>query len=203
MYPKALALICTLVCSTAATAQTLPQLFDVTGVETGDVLNIRATDEANAEIIGTLRRDAQSIEVVAINSSGTWGQVNSGETTGWVNLSFLEAQGVAIDGFNLPNGLFCYGTEPFWSLQNIGGRLHYDTPDAPARDLDLWSAQDSGIEGDLRRMLHFAGLGGPGTAFIYPAQCSDGMSDRAFGLAISLMTAPVAQMRSGCCTLSR
>lgn len=203
MKPKALALICALLCGTAATAQTLPQLYDVTGVEAGDVLNIRATASASAEIIGTLARDAQRVEVVAVNDAGTWGQVNTVESSGWVNLRYMAERGVHIDHFNLPDGLFCMGTEPFWSAQNTGGRLHYDTPDAPARDMEIWMAQDSGIEGDLRRMLQFAGIGGPGMGFIYPAQCSDGMSDRAYGLAISLMTAPDAPMLSGCCTLSR
>ncbi len=187
----------------ALQAQSLPQLHDVTGVDAGDVLNIRATPSASAEIIGTLAPDATGIEVVAANPEGTWGQVNTGETAGWVNLTYMEARGVHIDNYNLPDGLFCYGNEPFWSLQNIGGALHYDTPDAPARDFDLWMAQDSGIAEDLRRMVQFAGFGGPGTAFIYPAQCNDGMSDRAFGLAISVMTAPSGDLLSGCCTLSR
>lgn len=203
MKPKALALICAIFLSTSAMAQPLPQLYDVTGVAAGDVLNIRASDSASAEIIGTLPRDAQAVEVVAINDAGNWGQVNTAERAGWVNLTYLAARGVHIDHYNLPDGLFCMGTEPFWSAQNTGGQLHFDTPDAPARDMAIWMAQDSGIEGDLRRMLQFAGIGGPGMGFIYPAQCSDGMSDRAYGLAISLMTAPDSAMLSGCCTLSR
>ena len=203
MKAKALALICAIVFSTNATAQPLPQLYDVTGVGVGDQLNIRAEPSADAAPFGTLPRDARAIEVVALNEAGTWGQVNTAEASGWVNMRYMDERGVHIDHYNLPDGLFCMGTEPFWSAQNIGGRLHYDTPDAPARDMDIWIAQDSGIEGDLRRMLQFAGIGGPGMGFIYPAQCSDGMSDRAYGLAISLMTAPDAPMLSGCCTLSR
>ncbi len=203
MKAKALALICAIVFSTNATAQPLPQLYDVTGVGVGDQLNIRAEPSADAAPLGTLPRDARAIEVVALNEAGTWGQVNTAEASGWVNMRYMDERGVHIDHYNLPDGLFCMGTEPFWSVQNIGGRLHYDTPDAPARDMDIWIAQDSGIEGDLRRMLQFAGIGGPGMGFIYPAQCSDGMSDRAYGLAISLMTAPDAPMLSGCCTLSR
>lgn len=203
MNPKALALIGALFLSSAATAQTLPQLYDVTGVEAGDALNIRATDSASAEVIGTLARDAQSVEVVAMNDAGTWGQVNTTEASGWVNLRYLAERGVHIDHYNLPDGLFCMGTEPFWSIQNTGGQLHYDTPDTPARDMEIWMAQDSGIGGDLRRMVQFAGISGSGMAFIYPAACSDGMSDRSYGLSISLMTAPDAPMLSGCCTLSR
>ena len=186
-----------------AQAQSLPQLHDVRGVAAGDVLNIRAEPNASASIIGTLARDARGIEVVAANAARTWGQVNTGEASGWVNLRYMAARGVHIDNYNLPVGLSCYGTEPFWSAQNINGALHFETPDAPARDLDIWQAQDSGIPDDLRRMIAMAGIGGPATAFLYPATCNDGMSDRAFGLAISLMPAPGAPLLSGCCTLSR
>ena len=199
----ALALSGLILAGSAGFAQTMPQLHDVQDVSVGDVLNIRAEPSASAELVGTLARDARNVEVVATNPEGTWGQVHTTESSGWVNLRYMAARGVQIDHFNLPDGLFCFGTEPFWSAQNIGGALHYDTPDAPARDMDVWMAQDSGIEDDLRRMVQFAGLGGPGSAFVYPASCNDGMSDRAYGLAISLMTSPDAPMLSGCCTLSR
>lgn len=189
--------------ATAAQAQPMPQLYDVHDVAADDALNIRAEPSAGAEIIGTLAHDAQNVEVVATNDAGTWGRVNSGEGSGWVNLRYMAERGVHIDNYNLPNDLFCTGTEPFWSASNIGGALHFDTPDAPGQDMPIWIAQDSGIADDLRRMVHMGGNGGPATAFIYPASCNDGMSDLQFGLAISLMTAPDAPLLSGCCTLSR
>ena len=188
---------------TGAQAQPFPQLSDVQDVAANDVLNIRAAPSASAQIIGTLAHDDQSIEVVAANEAGDWGRVNTGEGSGWVNLRYMSAGRVHIDNYNLPDGLFCFGTEPFWSASNIGGALHYDTPDAPGQDMPVWIAQDSGIAEDLRRMVHMGGIGGQATAFIYPESCNDGMSDRAYGLAISLMTAPNAPLRSGCCTLSR
>ncbi len=188
--------------ATAPRADTLPMLYDVTEVGAGDVLNIRAAPEASAAIIGTLAPDAQGVEVVAQNASGTWGQINTGERAGWANLRHLAARGVHIDNYNLPVGLSCYGTEPFWSLSNTNGALHYQALDGPAQALDIWIAQDSGSAADLRRMILMAGIGGPATAFLYPAACNDGMSDRAFGLSVSLMTAPDAPMLSGCCSLT-
>ncbi len=184
-------------------AQPFPSLFDVRAVAANDVLNVRAAPSAQATIIGALAPDARGIEVVAQNDAGTWGQVNTGEQSGWVSLRFMAARGVHIDHYNLPAGLTCFGTEPFWSLTNTGGAWRYHTPDFSREGLEVWIAQDSGIAGDLRRMVQFAGLGGPATAFIYPDQCSDGMSDRAYGLAISVMMAPSAPMLSGCCSLSR
>lgn len=187
----------------SAQAQTLPQLYDVTGVAADDVLNIRDAPTASGAIIGALAPDARGIEVVTQNAAGTWGQVNAGQRAGWVSLRYMSARGVVIDAYNLPVGLSCSGTEPFWSLDAVGGMLRYRTPDMAPREFPVWIAQDSGIGSDLRRMVRFGGVGGSGVAFVYPVACNDGMSDRAFGLAISLMTGPSSPMRSGCCSLSR
>lgn len=186
-----------------ARADPLPQLHDVTGVAAGDVLNIRAAPSASSQIIGAFDRDARGIEVVAQNPAGTWGQVNTGERAGWVSLRYMAARGVMIDHYNLPDGLRCFGTEPFWSLSNAGGALRYRTPETPARDLPIRIAQDNGLVDDLRRMIRFAGPDGPGVAFVYPATCNDGMSDRVFGLSIGAMLGPDSPMLTGCCSLTR
>ncbi len=187
----------------AAGARDLPQLFDVRGVATDDVLNIRAAPTASATIIGALPPDARGIEVVARNAAATWGQVNTGEQSGWVSLRYMEPRGVHIDHYNLPVGLSCFGTEPFWSLRNQGGSFDYSTPEIPGRALDIRVAQDSGLAEDLRRMVQFSGIDGPATAFIYPAACSDGMSDRAYGLSIGVMMSPGGRLLNGCCSLAR
>lgn len=184
-------------------AQPLPALYHVQGVAADDVLNIRAEPTTSAPIIGTLAPDARGIEVVARNAAGTWGQVNTGEQSGWVSLRFMARSGVHIDHYNLPVGLRCFGTEPFWSLENTGGAWAYRTPEASRDGLEIWIAQDTGIAEDLRRMVLFNGMGGPATAFIHPAECNDGMSDRAYGLAIGVMLSPSALLLSGCCSLTR
>lgn len=184
-------------------AEPVPQLYDVTGVAADDVLNIRIAPSASSGIIGTFAPYARGIEVVATNPAGTWGQVNSGEGAGWVSLRYMAARGVTIDPYNLPQGLRCFGTEPFWSLSFESGALRFERAGTFARALPLWIAQDSGIAGDLRRMLRFAGLDGPGVAFVYPSTCSDGMSDRAYGLSISVMMGPKSALLGGCCSLTR
>ncbi|MCC1481586.1 COG3650 family protein [Roseibaca sp. Y0-43] len=186
-----------------AAAQSLPQLYDVRDVAMDDVLNIRAEPSADAPILGSLPPDARGIEVVATNEAGTWGQVNTGEGSGWVALRYMSAQGVAIDNYNLPVGLGCFGTEPFWSLDAEGGALTYSSPDTDPQDLPLWLAQDTGLPGDLTRMLRFAAPSGPGVAHIYPAACNDGMSDRAYGLRVALMLGLDGPLLTGCCSLSR
>jgi hypothetical protein len=70
----------------------LPALFDVTGVASGDVLNLRAEPSAQATIIGSFPADATGIEVIATDSSGRWGQVNAVERAGWASLAYLARQ---------------------------------------------------------------------------------------------------------------
>ncbi|MGB3280174.1 MAG: peptide-binding protein, partial [Pseudorhodobacter sp.] len=47
-----------------ARAETLPALFDVTGVAADDVLNLRAAPDGVAEILGALGPSAKDVEVV-------------------------------------------------------------------------------------------------------------------------------------------
>lgn len=75
------------------------------------------------------------------------------------------------------------GTEPFWNVEVVGNSITYSTPE-----------QIDGITGVVER---FAGRGGyslSGTlegrildATITPAECSDGMSDRQFPFAVTIM----------------
>lgn len=178
----------------------LPQLHDVTGVAADDVLNIRAEPSGSAPIIGALAPDLRGVEVVALNPAGTWGQVNMPESSGWVFMRYMAPRGVHIDHFNLPVGMRCFGTEPFWIMRHDRGRLRIDAPDTGPQVFEIDIAQDSGT-GELRRMIRAHGSAGPLTAYIHPAACNDGMSDRAYGLAIGMMTGESGPLLTGCCSL--
>lgn len=187
--------------ATPLSAQEYPQLFNVIDVASDDVLNIRQEPSASSDVIGTFAPDATGVEVIILNNTLRWGLVNHNEGTGWVFMRYMQGQGQPIDHYNMPVGLSCYGTEPFWSLYSEDGIWHYDSLNDPPAELEIDIAQDSGIAQDFRRMVRLTGPDGPATAFIYPATCNDGMSDLAFGLSISLMTGPSAPMLNGCCSL--
>lgn len=176
----------------------LPTLFDVTGVAADDVLNIRERPDAGAPIIGRLAPDATRVEVVGERSG--WMQVNTGERSGWVNGRYLAYRVDVWEAGRLPEGLRCLGTEPFWSLTPEGGDLVLATPEGDSR-MALRKVLDSGWFRDPRRALVGDGV----TAVIAPAQCSDGMSDRAYGLEATVILGggAAAQMLNGCCTLAR
>lgn len=179
----------------------LPTLFDVTGVAANDRLNIRERPDAGAAVIGTLPPDAKGVEVMAERNG--WAQVNSGERAGWVNARYLAYRSDVWQDGKLPATLNCLGTEPFWSLRQVGQTMVYETPEG-ARQMDRRAVLDQGFPSPVRGVI--AGdAQGRLTLAIQPAQCSDGMSDRVYGLSALLIfdgAGQASRMQTGCCRIS-
>lgn len=84
------------------------------------------------------------------------------------------------------------GTEPFWGGEIEGGTLRWSTPD--------------NVDGEMITVSRFAGRGGlsftgtlqggPFDLAITPATCSDGMSDRTYPFAVTVLQGD--QQLSGC-----
>lgn len=175
-----------------------PMLHDVTGVAGDDALNVRAAPTPQAPIVGTLAHDQTAIEVLAVDASGKWGRVNVAETSGWASMRYLAPRPNPGD-YALAQVLQCFGTEPFWTLDLVQGRMaaltgpHQNSERLPA---GLLSTSEN-------RTDHFVtGLGKDAFLVVSVEICSDGMSDRQFGLAANLVTFdPGLRLRSGCCRL--
>lgn len=195
------ALACIILTGPALAQDRWPDLFDVTGVADSDVLNIRSEPAASSEKIGELAPDQFGVEVIGTSEDGTWGQINLDEGTGWVSLAFLERQASNED--EPPRPVACFGTEPFWSLDlstevpllnemGVGEQIFIVTGEA-------WAAGRRD-----RHALSFEGDDGQVMMTVQQTACSDGMSDRAYGLqADLLMSSPDGtKYLSGCCTLS-
>lgn len=194
----AIALVSGLVLPVAA-EEVLPALYRVVGVAAGDVLNIRARPDAGAPILGTLAPDATGVEVIAI--AGGWASVNGPEQTGYVALRFLMREDLpAWNALQAP--LTCFGTEPFWSLaiDPIAGTATMASPE----DLDGQVAEISQTWPGAA-WAPAAALALPeGMAVLYPAECSDGMSDRSYGIAVDLFLRTQDRPRlSGCCLIDQ
>jgi uncharacterized membrane protein len=187
-----------------ATAQGLPALHEVTGVASGDVLNVREGPSATDAIIGTLAPDAESVEVTALNDDGTWGRVNTQERSGWASMAFLARQ-PGQDADTLPVPMRCFGTEPFWSLEVTDGGLTFDGLGMDPVETSLAARTAArGIPG----RYGFAGWGEKETAgmhgIVRREACSDGMSDRLYGLSLDLLVSAdggISQY-AGCCSLA-
>jgi len=185
-----------------AAAQGFPALYDVTGVASDDVLNVRAGPGAAHPIIGELAHDAVDIEVVARADGADWGLVNVGERSGWTSLAFLARQPGEWNA--VPTTITsCFGTEPFWditglnftlSLQNYGEPV-FSAPTSgpmPAPWADRLGVTASGRDRHLSLVVR-------GEA------CNDGMSDQAFGLSATAISEidGASQMWLGCCSVGR
>lgn len=184
----------------------LPNLFDVTVLDTWDTLNVRAAPDGQAPVIATLPATAKNVELLARDASGKWGKVNAGEQTGWVALRFLKLQPGVWQAASLPQSLHCSGTEPFWSLKATKSGMLFSQPDTPDRPLTLRKVMDRAIEGEPTRGLIAGDDKGRVTAFVRPEQCSDGMSDRGYALAVAVILEgqdQPARMLNGCCSIAR
>lgn len=200
-----------LLMSAAAIAQPLPAVFDVTGVAADDVLNVRAAPRAGAEKIGALAHDATGIEVVQISDNGKWGQVNVDGVSGWAALRFMRRDDAA--GADLPKGLVCFGTEPFWDLSFSrdgtanGQWFMFDLPgEEGAVYQAYWSDRainrgDDAFAFELLQELTGTGVGASG--IIRREYCNDGMSEQRFGLSVNMILQRDARMFvNGCCSIS-
>lgn len=195
-FAAVLALICLPGVALSA-PEVLPELYAVTGVAPGDRLNIRATASAQAPVIGSLAPETRDLEVIA--HQGSWAEVNAGEATGFVARRYLQPQASAWQSGALPAGLHCLGTEPFWDLRMDGGTAKLRSPDAPEQSFAITSISDRGYPEDRMRAVQAGDL----SFVIAPEACSDGMSERSFGLlAVLQLRSGPRPMLAGCCSIA-
>lgn len=176
----------------------LPTLFDVARVAPDDVLNIRADPSARAQIIGTLAADATGIEVV--HEQQGWARINHGEGSGWVSARYLDYRVDVWEEGALPAGWQCFGTEPFWSVTPGDGAVVLGGPDMADDARPIRAVLSRGVFRDPTRVVVAEGL----TLVSTPQQCSDGMSDRLFGLrAEVVIDGATPRLLTGCCAIGR
>lgn len=174
----------------------LPTLFDVTGVSYGDSLNIREAPNAKARIVGRFARDATRIEVVEERAG--WARVNTGEGSGWSSMRYLAYRTDVWPEGALPAAYQCFGTEPFWNLRHEAGQMVLSGPDMSDESHAVQSVLVTGVFRDPMRAVVAEGL----TLVATPQLCSDGMSDRLFGLRASVVLhGATPRLLDGCCSI--
>lgn len=186
---------------TLATAQSmdLPALYDVTGVSADDTLNVRAGPAVTAQVLDELGPERDGIEVVGFADDRRWGQINIGEGTGWISMAYMERQENQNPVPKTPVPLWCYGTEPFWSVEIGQTDVSFTDPgmDEPAlvQPIDYYASVPHSPRGAI--------VAGDISGFVSRELCSDGMSDRQYGWRIDFLRSGNGGhfMFSGCCTL--
>lgn len=169
----------------------------MTGVAAGDVLAVRAAADVGAAVIGTLAADARAVEVVRPDPQGAWGLVNLGAESGWASLRFLARRPGQGAG-DFPPVAACFGTEPFWTLSPRDDGVLWSTPGRTATGTTPDRLVSRSRPGRYGLLTAIDGV--PLSAVLAARSCSDGMSDRAFGLAFDAVFG--ADVLSGCCTLA-
>lgn len=189
---SAVAVVCM---SGSLSAEVYPALHDVSGVAADDVLNVRAAPDAKSAIIGAFAPDAEGIEVVG--RTGSWGRVNVGDVSGYAALRYLERSD-GPDWNALETSLTCVGTEPFWSLRidPAQGETRFQTPEDPEPDVAPITAVWPALPWASTAALSLP----DGLAVLSPADCSDGMSNRVYGISADLFLNGAEGARlAGCC----
>ncbi len=178
-----------------AYAQTLPALYEVTGVASDDVLNVRTQPDATSEIVGQLLPTAQGIEVVTLSDDQNWGMVGMPEGIGWVSMRFMHLQTAPIPP------LYCFGAEPFWGLtidatKSVLSQLGENSVDLTLMDVttvpnEYFFTFSQGLD-PIDRIAN-----------VRREFCSDGMSDRSYGFKTSIYNNETVGGGAliGCCTL--
>lgn len=186
-------------------------LYDVVGVASNDVLNVRASPNASSEKIGVLGPSDKNVEIVSISESGKWGLVNLEEQSGWVAMRFLKKLAILSEP---PARLACSGTEPFWFLSfnedrsAVGEWWPMGLVDGDAKSVyqSYWSDRPSNRTSEtfgfrLENELTASGVSASG--IIRQGICSDGMSERAYAYSIDMiLSGPQNMLISGCCSVA-
>jgi uncharacterized membrane protein len=164
--------------------------YEVTGVATNDVLNIRLAPRSSAPKVGFYGPRDSGIKI--FERRGNWaltGRTRANVPDGWVNSRFLR---LTAAGRRVRLPLKCLGTEPFWSLTiQSPTRAVYDDPETPARRYRVSGFQRSGPNATLRLLPG-------GRVTIAVDRCSDGMSDNIFPYSTRVRLPDGRQLR-GCC----
>lgn len=204
---RMLALLVVLVAGPAL-AKDFPAVYRVSGVASDDVLNIRSAPDASSEIIGAFQPGTIGVEVMFTDPSGLWARVNTGERAGWTSLRFLEPED-SRPWHDMFQPVQCFGTEPFWSVE-LTGRAPSSFQVLGEEVSTLNPVWESPVFGHDRTdsviFRHESGYSRTVTMLRAEA-CNDGMSDREYGLAVTIMSEgpdtflPDPLLR-GCCTLT-
>ncbi|HCP80446.1 MAG TPA: hypothetical protein DIT67_02230 [Octadecabacter sp.] len=176
-------------------AQTLPTLYDVEGVPSGEFLNVREGPSVNNNIVEVISNDDR---VEVLWEQDGWGFIGLGEISGWVSMNFLTASPQSESEITLP--VTCYGAEPFWSIAIEEGVANYATPEALSRPMTVQNSAPA----KNGFTFQFTEETAPYTHTLIARanRCSDGMSERVFGMSalIHMQTDVGNYVHQGCCS---
>ncbi len=183
----------------AASGQEAPAVY--AAPEAGVAL--RATP--GGAVIGRIPGGARRLEATAADPGGAWVRVGWGEDEGWVAVDALIPDKTArIADTQIPDGLICAGTEPFWSLRIGAEAIVHDEPGAEPVTLGLLAAEPAQGRQSFPLAISLMSETLSGVAILRPAICIDGMSGRTHGWTLDFIAqrAATQRLRTACCRLA-
>lgn len=176
----------------------LPAIFEVTGVASNDTLNVHEHPDASSRDIGDLLPREQ-VEVTVFDASGKWARILWVEGNGWIARRYLAEVPQFGDNFSgMPVGLYCSGTEPFWSADiTPENRFNFNRMGESSQQMSIQNSSmslnmyGSNYAFDTPRFV----------GFLRRAACSDGMSELDYGWSLDLFQKGSGNLLSGCCTM--
>lgn len=202
----------------------LPAFFDLVQGISGDGVNVRLEPRSDSELIGTLRPDASSVEIVGFSDDRLWGRLNILGESGWTQMNALVRQPDSYWAY-LDMPLFCDGDDLSWGatfdFQSSALALKYHGAGHGPRHLPEdqntgefqitwtenwgWPAWDRPVN----VLINFQKDNRESFAVIHEDQCNDGVREAQYGLRIELRLRRLDDTdtdrfirASGCCHLA-
>ena len=122
-----------------------PAFYDVSGVASNDVLNVRAGIGTSHPIINTLAPNERYVEIIKLSSNGRWGLIGFPDGSGWASMRFLVRQPNQ-GGATIPRPLSCGGNEPFWGIGFNQNSSVFSEPSAQPKPFStIWEGTPNGM----------------------------------------------------------
>ncbi len=183
-----------------------PSLYRVTGLKNGEPLNVRSGPSTKFEDIGDLTIDSDPVEIIELDSTGKWARFVWSGSSGWASIKYLKQfDSPKLAGTEVPVGLYCTGTEPFWKYEILDQKnirlniLGNDKPISALLDTVSSSVNHLTFPVAIVASTNSESI----TSLLRPDRCSDGMSDRIFDWSVDILLQrnTSTTLLSGCCRL--
>ncbi len=196
----------------ATTTTSKMQIYAVTNVVSGGLLNMRSAPSTTSKVVIKLPANADGIVATGEEKKvgqAVWVKVYWKGTGGWINKYYLRPESTTTTKPSTPTStpakptprsvvMKCNGTEPFWGIDITEASLNVNMADGPQYRVPVTFRQTSA---NNRTIAVIAGADGPNATQVFLQKvnsCSDGMSDTVYPYTA---TAVLNNQRviSGCC----
>ena len=203
-----------------SSVQAATDVYVVSGVPSGEFLNMRTGAGINNAITGRIPYNGQGIVTTGEEQkvgSTNWAKVYWNGVGGWVSTSYLQPAGqasktpaAAVTPEKTPttvtsatakpatNTLVCTGSEPFWRIDVSDAKLNVNMSDGPQYTVPVTFRQTSANNTTIAVIGGATGTNNTQAFMQKVDSCSDGMSEVKYPYSITAVLNN-KQVVSGCC----